>query len=308
MTPELLQPAAAIPDRKQAPSLTRRVKVTYVVGSLRDGGTERQLLELIRHLDRSRFEPSLVTMEDANLDRANGLVEACYTMGIAEAGNANWFGRSLSIAGAVRRASGFLRELQTEIVHAFLPGPSIVGMAAGRLARVPLIIGSRRSLASQYRGTSRVAGWADTAAFHLSHFNLGNSLAVSREMVEVGGCPAEKCGMIYNGVDIQRFRPNLSSVLRQQFGWSQDEVVFGMVANFRQCKGHSEFVQAAALIAQRHSRARFIMAGGDSGEKASIMQQVDNLHLSAKNAGTGQRSLSGKNLRGPGYLCLHFSS
>ncbi len=282
MTPELLQPSAAIQDRMQAPSLTRRVKVTYVVGSLRDGGTERQLLELIRHLDRSRFEPSLVTMEDANLDRANGLVEAPYTMGIAEAGNAHWFGRSLSIAGAVRRTSGFLRELQTEIVHAFLPGPSIVGMAAGRLARVPLIIGSRRSLASQYRGASRVAGWADTAAFHLSHFNLGNSLAVSREMVEVGGCPARKCGMIYNGVDVQRFRPNLSSVLRQQFGWSQEEVVFGMVANFRACKGHREFVQAAALIAQRHPRARFIMAGADSGERAAIVRQVENLHLSGR--------------------------
>ena len=262
--------------------MIRRVKITYVVGSLRDGGTERQVMELIRHLDRNRFEPSLVTMEDVNLDRANGLVEARYTMGIAEGGNSNWFGRSLSIAGAVRRASGFLRGLQTEIVHAFLPGPSIVGMAAGRLARVPLIIGSRRSLASQYRGASRVAGWADTAAFRLSHFNLGNSLAVSREMVDVGGCPAGKCGMIYNGVDVQRFRPNLSSVLRRQLGWSQEEVVFGLVANFRACKGHREFLQAAALIAQRHPRARFIMAGADSGEKASIVRQVDELDLSAR--------------------------
>lgn len=280
MTPELLQPVPALHDRKPAPTVIRRVKVTYVVGSLRDGGTERQVLELIRHLDRSRFEPSLVTMEDVNLDRANGLVEARYTMGIREAGNSNWFGRSLAIAGAVRRTSGFLRQLQTEIAHAFLPGPSVVGTAAARLARVPLIIGSRRSLASQYRAASRGAGWADTAAFHLAHFNLGNSLAVSREMVDVGGCPARKCGMIYNGVDVQRFRPNLSSVLRQQLGWSQEEVVFGMVANFRRCKGHREFVQAAALIAQRHPRARFIMAGGDSGEKAATMQQVDNLQLS----------------------------
>lgn len=258
------------------------MKVTYVVGSLRDGGTERQVLELIRHLDRSQFEPSLVTMEDANLDRADGLVKSRYTMGIPEAGNSNWFGRSLSLAGAVRRASGFFRESRAEIVHAFLPGPSIIGTAAGRLARVPLIIASRRSLASQYRTSSRVAGWADTAAFRLAHFNLGNSLAVSREMVDIGGCPAQKCGTIHNGVDVERFRPNLSSFLRQQMGWSQQEVVFGMVANFRPCKGHRDFVQAAALIAQRHPEARFLMAGADSGEKASIVKQVDNLHLSSR--------------------------
>ena len=258
----------------------RRVNVTYVVGSLRDGGTERQVLELIRHLDRRQFEPSLVAMEDSNLDRANGLVEAPYTMGIPEAGNSRWYGRSLSLAGAVRRVSQYLRGQQADIVHAFLPGPSIVATAAGRLAGVPLIIGSRRSLASHYRAASRVAGWADTVAFHLAHFNLGNSRAVSREMVDVGGCPAQKCGTIYNGVDTLRFRPNLSSGLRQQMGWSQDEVVFGMVANFRPCKGHREFVQAAAIIAQRRPEARFVMAGADGGEKDSILRQVENLHLS----------------------------
>ena len=36
------------------------------------------------------------------------------------------------------------------------------------------------------------------------------------------------------------------------------------------------------LIAQRHPRARFVLAGADSGEKASIVQQLDNLHLSTR--------------------------
>lgn len=281
MTPELLQAAPALYEKEQAPSSIARTKITYVVGSLRDGGTERQVLELIRHLDRRQFEPSLIAMEDANLDRVNGLVEASYIMGIPEAGNSRWVGRGLAVAGAVRRVSRYLRDQQTDIVHAFLPGPSIVGSAAARLAGVSLIIGSRRSLASQYRAASRVAGWADTAAFHLAHFNLGNSLAVSREMVEIGRCPAHKCGMVRNGVDIQRFRLNLPATLRQQMGWSQEQVVFGLIANFRPCKGHREFVQAAAIIAQRHPEARFVMAGGDRGERDSIVRQVEHLGLSS---------------------------
>ena len=282
MTPELLQTAPAMYVQEDVASLQRKVNLTCVVGSLRDGGAERQVLELIRHLDRTRFEPSLVAMEEPYLKRAKELVERCSAMGIPEADNSRRFGRSLSLATAVGRTSRFFRDIQSDIVHGFLPGPCILGTAAARLAGVPLIIGSRRSLASQYRSGSHIAGWADTAAFHLAHFNLGNSQAVSREMVDIGGCPEKKCGTIHNGVDLRRFRPSLTPVLRHELRWSQDEVVFGIVANFRHVKRHGDFAKAAALIAQRHPSARFVMAGADGGAKTSVLQQVRELDLGAK--------------------------
>jgi len=74
------------------------------------------------------------------------------------------------------RAQGYMKHLQIDIVHAFLPGPCILGGMAARMARIPLIVGSRRSLPSQYRAGRRTAGWADTAAFNLAHFNLGSVL------------------------------------------------------------------------------------------------------------------------------------
>ena len=39
-------------------------KVTYVIPSLNRGGAEGQLMELLRRLDRRRFEPDLVLFED----------------------------------------------------------------------------------------------------------------------------------------------------------------------------------------------------------------------------------------------------
>jgi glycosyltransferase involved in cell wall biosynthesis len=278
VTAEIL-PVTEVCEPVGPPSAATRVKVTYVVGSLRDAGAERQVLELIRLLDRAVFEPSLIVMEEVNLQRAAGLADRCYAIGLAQGGHSRVWPLAWPLVRSVCQIKKHMQQINSDIVHGFLPGPSILGAAAARWARVPVIIGSRRSLATHYRRGSRLAGWADTAAFHMAGFNLGNSQAVSRQMVEIAGCPAAKCGTIPNGVDLQRFRPDLSRALRRQLGWTQQEVVLGMVANFRPCKRHRDFVQAAAGIAQLHPQARFLMAGADSGSKQSVVQQIKDLGL-----------------------------
>jgi glycosyltransferase involved in cell wall biosynthesis len=278
---ELLTETLAVPAGGVA-SQKSRLKITYVLGSLRDGGTERQVLELLRHLDRGRFEPSLILMEDANVQQSRGLVEYCFVLGLLQGGNSRWLFRSASLAKAVMRAQTHMKRLRSDIVHAFLPGPCILGGMAARMAGIPLILGSRRSLPSQYRAGRWTAGWADTAAFNLAHFNLGNSNAVAREMIDVAGCPASKCGILRNGVDLRRFRPDLPSSVRQQLGWTRDEVVFGQVANFRPGKRQADFVEMAAALALTHPQARFILAGADYGAKPSIVRQIDACGLGTK--------------------------
>src|ERR1700685_2327184 len=100
-------------------------------------------------------------MEAANVDRSGDLVENCFVLEVPQAGNSRWLFRSATLATAAFSAQKFMRHLATDIVHAFLPGPCILGVLAARRAQIPLIIGSRRSLPSQYRARRRVAGGAD---------------------------------------------------------------------------------------------------------------------------------------------------
>jgi L-malate glycosyltransferase len=278
---ELLANALAVAPRAAA-NTRPALKITYVLGSLRDGGTERQVLELLRHLDRKLFEPSLILMEGANAERSRDLVEHCFLLGVPQGGNSRWFFRSTSLAKAVMRAQVHMKFLGSDIVHAFLPGPCILAGMAARMARIPLIIGSRRSLPSQYRAGRQTAGWADRAAFRLAHFNLGNSQAVTREMIGMAGCPEDKCATLHNGVDLQRFHPDASSPIRQQWNWTRDEVVFGQMANFRAGKRQADFVEMAATLAQHHPQTRFILAGADYGTQSSIVQQIESRGLESK--------------------------
>ena len=51
-----------------------KVRVCYLIGALSTGGAEGQVIELIRRLDRSRFEPLLILESSGDTERVNGLV------------------------------------------------------------------------------------------------------------------------------------------------------------------------------------------------------------------------------------------
>jgi glycosyltransferase involved in cell wall biosynthesis len=260
----------------------RKVKVTYIVGSLRDAGAERRTLELVKNLDHNHFVPSIILMEDVGMDRARHLTDRHFAMGIPEGGNSRWISRGLPLARAVWKTRSQLIAWKSDIVHAMLPGPSIVGGIAARMAGVPILIGARPCLVSLYHSGNGILSIADKIAFRIAHLNLANSMAGGREMVNIGGCPPEKAYTIYNGVDTRRFHPDLSRSWRTEMGWTDENMVFGMIANFRNYKRHEDFVSAAAVINKSHPTSRFVLVGADFGSKADVERQVKELGLTGK--------------------------
>jgi glycosyltransferase involved in cell wall biosynthesis len=91
---------------------------------------------------------------------------------------------------------------------------------------------------------------------------LCNSDAIAREIIELDRVPGERVVRIHNGVDVNRFRPG-NREARQRAGWTDGNVVFGMLANFRKSKRHIDFVIAAEIISRQNPDARFMLAGKD---------------------------------------------
>jgi glycosyltransferase involved in cell wall biosynthesis len=261
---------------------SRRLRITYILGSLRDGGTERRTIELLNHLDPQQFETSLILMEDAGANRARQCAKQSFVVGIPEAGNSRWWKKSVSLTMAIWKTRVQLTRWRSHVAHAMLPGVSIIGGAAARLARVPVFVGSRPCLTRLYHSGHGVIALADKAAFRLANTNLANSVAAAQEMISVGGCPPAKCQTIYNGVDTQRFHPGLDRSWRAAMGWSDKNVVFGLVGNFRPYKRHMDFVEAANLIVREHPHTRFVMAGADFGCLSSVLARIGNLGLQKK--------------------------
>jgi glycosyltransferase involved in cell wall biosynthesis len=112
-------------------------------------------------------------------------------------------------------------------------------------------------------------------------YMLGNSLAVTEELVRIDGVPADHTTTIYNGVDTARFKPGHRR-LRQGYGWSDDDVVFGIVANFIPYKRHLDFVRAAARISAQTPQARFVMAGEDRGALSEVRREISQAGLDSR--------------------------
>jgi len=76
----------------------------------------------------------------------------------------------------------------------------------------------------------------------------------------------EKDTVIWNGVAIRDLtlpRKRRDS-LRHEFGWPQDCLIVGLTGQMTPTKGHEDFVEAAAIVAQSNPRARFVIGGKGS--------------------------------------------
>jgi len=274
----ILAPALTSPERAGATS--RRVRITYLIGSLSTGGAEKQLLELIRRLDRSRWESSLILFDLSYADRAPGVVGQVLSLDIPSEGYSRSYRKALMAAGAVRKLTGHLRRLRPDILHAFLPVSCILAVPAARLAGIPVLIGSRRSMVDMYRKRDLLAR-VDRLAARMCDYMLGNSLAVTEELVRLDGVPTERVGTIYNGVDTAKFKPG-DRTQRHVYGWTEDHIVFGIVANFHSYKRHVDFVRAAAVIGTNAPHARFIMAGEDRGMLPLVRKEIAQAGLESR--------------------------
>lgn len=260
--------------------MREKAKIAYVIGSLATGGAERQLLELLKHLDRSRFDASLVLFDAKTASRAEGLVSQVFSLGIPATNNARpTVQRAMLISTALLRMVRHFRRLRPDIVHAILPTACVLAGPAAKAARVPIVIGSRRSLPSQYRTDDRLPAAVEKFSMRFLDQMLGNSTAVTRTIVNDDGYPDRHADTIYNGVDTVRFKPSNSRHWRETMGWRPEHVVFGTVANFFPYKRHLDVVEAAAALRIPFPQARFVLVGQDRGSMPKVRARISELKL-----------------------------
>ena len=255
-----------------------KVRITYIIPNLNRGGAEGQLYELMRRLDRHNFEPDLVLFEDDGGYDTQGVVERVFLLNTPAGGNSNWHLRAFGQIAAIVKLTKHLRRRRSDVVHAFLPAAVILAGCAARLARVPHFIVSRRSMLDHYR-KSRILTAADRFPLRFADVVVNNCRAIAEQAALGDRLPEARSLTIYNGVDTVRFNPKSDANARQQLGFAPEHVVFGIVANFRECKRHIDFVHAAARLIDRVPRARFLMVGAHHATRDAVNAEIQRLGL-----------------------------
>jgi len=266
-------------------------KISYIfilIRSLNIGGTERQIIELIKGLDNNRFDITIGLFYNEG-----ALIEEIKSMPWIHVISLNKSGR-WDVIRFVFRFIKLLKALQPDILYSFLPDANIVGLVAGRLSGVKRIVWGVRASnmdVSRYDWLARIS--LRLSAF-LSRFPdaiIANSFGGIKFHRNIG-YNTNRMMIIQNGIDIDRFKPDHSAGLRVRDEWSIDEkkVLIGLVGRLDPMKDHTTFLQAVKTFDKEERSVRFVCIGyGKEPYKSEIHSLCRRLGLDGSLIWTGER-------------------
>jgi glycosyltransferase involved in cell wall biosynthesis len=257
-------------------------KIVYVIGSLRRGGAERHLVELMKAIDRTRFEPKIYCL--GQKDILSGEVEALgitvKEFGFLSAGKKSLLYKAKESVLLIWRMMRSIRQDRPHIVHTYLFWANTFGAAAAKLAGTRLLITSRRSL-GLYKDGKPYLQWIENMTNVFTDRITTNSKEVYEDSIRREKFIHGKTALIYNGVDERFFMKRTASgrPIRKELAIPDDHVVVTNVSNLIPYKGHKEFVEAASIVLERYRNVTFLLVGRDGGMYEALTQQSRSLGI-----------------------------
>ena len=257
----------------------RQVNLLLLITELNVGGAEKMVAQTATHLSKERYR-ALVSC----LYGSGSVADAIKAAGIPVidlGAQGKW---DLRVAC---RLFSLLRGEEVQILHSFMFHADVLGRIIGKLARVPIIISSRRNVEIGGQTRELVNRWTASLA--------DRTIAVSEQVREVeiqrSGVDPSKVVTIYNGVDLKKFRginPAKGKELKRQFSIDIGTPVIGTVASFHKRKGYPYLIESLPLVLQRFPKAKALLIG-DGHLRQSIRRKAEDLGLSSSVIFTGIR-------------------
>ncbi len=219
------------------------------------GGAEKNLCEVVLHLNKDDFIPFVLAFKGGHLTR----YLADKKIPVQVNGLSKLFSlHTLSKGFDLYR---FIRKEQIDVVVTYHHDADIFGALVARLAGVSRVISSRRDMGYQLEKKHvwfyRWFGWLFSHCITVSN-------AVKLEVMRREGLPAEKITTINNGLEPELFStctPEKKQALRNELGLSADKITIGMVASFRPIKGQMYLVEAVAAMKEWHKKIQIVVVG-----------------------------------------------
>lgn len=241
-----------------------RCRLLFVIRALSCGGAERQLIELVRAMDKNRFEITVATFYDTGkLGDDARTIPGIRVVSLRKKGR--W-----DLAPFLYRYAKLVREIRPDVVHGYMGTSNELALLARLLTGARAVWGIRGSGANQsaYHDWVRHVGqWSERKLSRFADCIIVNSEAGRDDHLR-DGYEGSRMTVISNGIDTERFTPDPDAGLevRREWGLSPGTPVIGLVARVDPMKGHSVFLKAAALIASRRPGVRFVCIGDGSRE------------------------------------------
>lgn len=250
----------------------RPQKILFVTLCLAGGGAERIVQLLLTHLDRSRYSPTLILLEDkVEYEIPPDLPVRCLHKK-----------RPFDFFRLIYKLAKIIRQEEPDCVISFLTYPNIVFLLAKILGRYKgrVFISERNnpdiSISNQNR--PRLFHFLVRKLYPLSNCVISLSKGVAERLDKGFSIPKEKIRVIYNSVDIQKVKTKAKELPSCQ--WYKEAGIPIIVAGGRltKQKGYSDLLRAFATVRQK-SPCRLVILG-EGQEQQALKKLAANLDIS----------------------------
>lgn len=249
-----------------------RVAVLHLINTLETGGAERQLITLLEAFDRERFEHHVGVLswggflsEEVRQDPTLHYVDFGF--------------RHRHFLPSFARVVRYQREHQIDVVHAHLHLVGIYARIAARIARTPVAVYTEHSDVADRPWFERLAERA-LVPYTSMKITVSDEQRLLTQRLE--GFPAERVLTMSNSVPTGRFAPDAAvrARVRAQCGFSEEDVVVGIVGRIEERKRVSTLLRIAAALRTRLPQLRLLVVG-DGPEREACTQLAAGLGLTA---------------------------
>lgn len=245
-------------------------RILFLARSLQYGGAERQLVSLVNELQRRGVSVKVALFYDGGALSS----ELVGTIELVHLYKSNRW----DILPFFWRLCLLVRRYRPDVVHSYLTVPNIVAAALKLIfPRLRVVWGLRASYMDlgKYDWLWHVSSQVERRLSWLADLIIANSFS-GKEHAVASGYAAEKIHVIVNGIDIERFRPNLRvrMELRKEWQVADDRVLIGLVGRIDPMKDHRTFLEAAAVLIKTRPNLGFVCVGDGSPPYVEKMQEL----------------------------------
>jgi len=259
------------------------IKIAFVIDTIESpsAGTEKQLLLLIKHLDRSKFLPYLCVLRHSDWLKHN--LTGCE---VVDVGVTSFYKGSSYLN--ILKFRTFLKVQKIDIVQTHFTEGNKVGVLAAKLAGVKAIVSTRRN---QGYWHNRLEILILNALNNWVTLFLANSENTRQWAGKTEGLALSRIKVIHNALETESYFKGSEterSAFRAQIGFACDSVIVGIVANLRPVKAIDMFVRAAKIVSACYPQVHFLVVG-EGPERERLEQLGAELGLTSKIRFLGKR-------------------
>lgn len=265
----------------------RSIRILQVVGAMNRAGTETWLMNVLRHIDRDRFQMDFLVHTtqpcayDDEIRTLGGRIIPCFNQ------KQPWL--------YARNFKQILRDYGPyDIVHSHVHHFSGYILRLAQQAGVPVRIAhshidtsSMEARAVLYRRLycNLMKRWIDRYATH----GLGASRQAAADLFGSAWKNDLRWQVLYCGVNLTPFQDFVDSVaVRAEFNIPADAFVIGHVGRFEKQKNHIFLLDILVELARRDSKMHLFLVGKGSA-RSDIQKKVTQLGLSDRVIFAGSR-------------------